>query len=346
MVPALPGADSPRVSVLMPCRNARSTIERAVESLRRQTLADFEVVVVDDGSTDGTGAWLREYARRDHRFRVMRSKSRPGLVAALNEGLSRCRAPYVARMDADDIAHPRRLELQAAFLDAHPEVAVVAARVRAAGDPPGPGWRRYVSWVNRPLHHGAIVRNLLIESPLPHPSVMVRRRWYQRVGGYREFDGPEDYDLWLRMWRAGAKFARLPDVLLDWWDWPGRLTRTDPRYSPEQFLRLKAQALVEGPLGTADAVIIWGAGRIGRRLARELEHAGRPPAAFVDIDPRKIGRLRRGRPVLAPHELPDAIAGRRAIVLAAVGAPGGRAQIRARLRALGLREGRDWWAVA
>lgn len=318
-----------------------------MKSIECQTLREFELVVVDDGSSDGTGEWLHERARHEPRLRRIRLPAPgQGLVAALNTGLAACRAPYIARMDADDIAHPRRLELQAEFLDAHAEIAILATRVYAAGHPPGPGWRRYVAWLNRPLCHEAIVRNLFIESPLPHPTVMMRGEWLNRVGGYREFDGPEDYDLWLRLWRAGARFARLPQVLLDWTDHPWRLTRTDPRYSPDRFLRLKARALAEGPLSAAELVVIWGAGRIGRRLGRELEAAGRPADAFVDIDPRIIGGIRRGRPILAPEELPRLITGRRAVVLAAVGVRGARAEIRARLKSLRLREGRDWWAVA
>lgn len=331
----------------MPCRNALRTIAGAMNSIECQTLREFELVVVDDGSSDGTGEWLQERARHEPRLRRIRLPAPgQGLVAALNTGLAACRARYIARMDADDIAHPRRLELQAEFLDAHAEIAVLATRVYAAGHPPGPGWQRYVAWLNRPLCHEAIVRNLFIESPLPHPTVMMRCEWLKRVGGYRELDGPEDYDLWLRLWRAGARFARLPEVLLDWTDHPWRLTRTDPRYSPDRFLRLKARALAEGPLSAAELVVIWGAGRIGRRLGRELEAGGRPADAFVDIDPRIIGGIRRGRPILAPEELPRLITGRRAVILAAVGVRGARAEIRARLKSLRLREGRDWWAVA
>ena len=125
------------------------------------------------------------------------------------------------------------------------------------------------------------------------------------------------------------------------------LTRVDPRYSLENFLRLKAHYLMLGPLRGRDAVVIWGAGMMGRRLSKHLVRAGAPLAAFVDIDPDKIGRTRRGHPVLAPEALPAELEKHRnPVVLAVVGARGARELIRKRLAALGYEEGSDWFAVA
>ncbi len=151
-------------------------------------------------------------------------------------------------MDADDESRPRRLERQAACLAAHLKTAGTAARGHAAGGTPGPAWRLYIAWLDRPLRHESIARNLFIESPLLHPAVMIRREWLERVGGYRVFAGPEDDDRWLRMWRAGAPLARLPHVRLDWGGHPLQLARTDLPYSPGRLLRLKAEPLADGPL--------------------------------------------------------------------------------------------------
>jgi hypothetical protein len=157
----------------------------------------------------------------------------------------------------------------------------------------------------------------------------------------------EDYDLWLRLYLAGARFAKVDQVLLDWREGPERLTRRDGRYSVENFLRAKAYYLARGPLADRDAVIIWGAGMMGRRLSKQLVRQGAPLVAFVDIDPRKIGRTRRGLPILPPQEFP-AWWGRYAspVLLAAVGARGARPLIRAQVQRFGLREGLDWWCVA
>ena len=336
----------PLISVLLPVYNAAHTLPEALESLRAQTLTDFEVIAVDDGSTDTTPEILARFSR-DSRFRSF-SQPHQGILPALNAGLAACRAPYVARMDADDRAHPARLEKQAAFLDAHPEVAVTGCLVRAfPAEHVRTGFRIYLEWLNSLTTHADICREIFVESPLPHPSVMFRREWVERVGGYQERGWPEDYDLWLRLCLAGARFAKVPEVLLEWRERPDRLTRTDSRYSLENFLRAKAHYLARGPLAGRDAVIVWGAGMMGRRLSKHLLRQGAPLAAFVDIDPRKIGNTRRGRPIIAPQDLPGWW--RRyenPVLLAAVGARGARQLIRQRLTRLGLVEGRDWWGVA
>jgi glycosyltransferase involved in cell wall biosynthesis len=336
-----------RISVLLPCYNAASTLNEALESLASQTFRDFEIVCVEDGSTDGTGDLLSVWQERDSRLRVLH-QPHAGIIAALNAGLRVCSAPIVARMDADDRAYPERLRLQAACLDRHPEVDVVSCRV--AGFPDGElreGFRIYIEWLNGLLGDEQIRREIFVESPLPHPSVAFRQDAVLKVGGYEDHGWAEDYDLWLRLYLAGSHFAKLPDVLLDWREHPARLTRSDGRYSLENFLRLKAFYLLCGPLRGRDAVIIWGAGMVGRRLGKQLLRLGAPLTAYIDIDPRKIGGWRHGKPILAPEELPDCWRScQNPVLLAAVGARGARQLIRMRLEALGLREGQDWWSTA
>jgi glycosyltransferase involved in cell wall biosynthesis len=331
----------------MPCYNAAKTLTEALESLVNQTFSDFEVVLVDDGSTDETPDILRAWAARDSRFRLL-THPHAGIVTALAAGLVACQAQYVARMDTDDRSHPERLARQVDYLDEHPGVGLVSCCV--VGFPAGDvreGFRIYMDWLNSLLADEAIQREIFIESPFPHPSVAFRRQSVDRVGGYQERGWPEDYDLWLRLYLAGTHFAKLPQVLLEWREHPDRLTRTDGRYSLENFLRLKAYYLARGPLKGRDAVIVWGAGMMGRRLSKHLLRQDVPLVAFVDVDPRKIGRTRHQLPILAPDAL-DAWWARyeHPVVLAAVGARGARQLIRERLTTLGLEEGLDWWGVA
>ncbi|MEW6566561.1 MAG: glycosyltransferase [Chloroflexota bacterium] len=338
---------APALSVLMPCYNAAATLDEAVASILSQTLSDLELVAVDDGSSDGTLEKLQVWADRDERVRVVQQEH-GGIIAALNAGLAACRAPLVARMDADDRSYPERLARQAAYLEQHPEVAVVGCRV--AGFPPDRvrvGFQIYVDWLNSLVTPEDIARQIWIESPLAHPSVMMHQSWVEHLGGYQDHGWPEDYDLWLRLHLAGGRLGRVPEVLLDWRQHPDRLTRTDPRYSVENFLRTKARYLVEGPLKRRESVVLWGAGQMGRRLSKHLMRGGAPLAAFVDIDPAKIGRRRRGLPILAPDELSECWRRLpRPVVLAAVGARGARALIAQQLTTIGLVEGQDWWAVA
>ncbi len=334
----------PRVSVLLPVRDAAATLPEALASLGKQTLQDHEVVVIDDASRDGSGEILEAAARGDSRLRVLRGATR-GLVAALNEALQAAASPLVARMDADDVAHPERLELQVARLARDDQTDVLGCRVRWLGEAAigNEGMRAYVDWLNGLIDHATIVRDLFVESPLAHPSVMMRTAALRGLGGYRRFDGPEDYDLWLRAHAAGLRFGKCPETLLDWRDRAARLTRTDPRYRAERFRDLKVAALGRGPLAAGRPCVVWGAGPVGKGFGRALLAAGHAVAAFVEVDVNKIGQRIQGVPVV---DLESAGRFPGALHLAAVGQPGARARIRAEAARLGLAEGRDLIALA
>lgn len=337
----------PIVSLLIPCYNVARTLSQTLESIVCQTRQDFEVILVDDGSSDDTPNLLREWARRDERMQIY-TQPHTGIISALNLGLKHCRADYIARMDCDDLAHPQRLQCQVGYLEANPDVALVSCLVE--GYPPEQvreGFRVYIEWLNSLVEDEDIRREIFVESPFAHPSVMLRKTWLEKVGGYQEHGWAEDYDLWLRMYLNGARFAKLNRVLLSWRESPARLTRTDPRYSVENFIRAKAHYLSRGPLAGRDGVIIWGAGMMGRRLSKHLARQRIPLVAFVDIDPAKIGRTRRGLPVISPEALPGLWnCYKNPALLAAVGSRGARQLIRRRLESIGLHEGSDWWSTA
>jgi glycosyltransferase involved in cell wall biosynthesis len=338
----------PSVSVLLPVYNAAPHLDACLSSLHRQTLTDLEIVAVDDGSSDASPEILAHWCRKDRRLRLLR-RAHSGLVAALNDGLAACRGELVARMDADDLAAPTRLEVQRDELVARPEVDVLGCLVRHfSASRLGTGMRIYDRWLNGLLDDAAIKRDRFIESPLVHPSVMARRAVLFEAGGYRDRGWPEDYDLWLRLAARGCRFAKVERLLLAWRDHERRLSRADARYAVERFLECKAHHLMRGPLAGERRVIVWGAGRTGRRLAAQLLRRGAPLAAFVDIDPRKQGRSLRGLPIVAPSALERLRSGPDgpAVVLAAVAARGARARIRDHLAARGWRETDDFWLVA
>jgi len=166
---------------------------------------------------------------------------------------------------------------------------------------------------------------------------MLRRAALEAVGGYRESVGPEDYDLWLRLHAGGHRFAKLPTCHLRWRHHPRRATHLDPRCGLAQFALQKAPFLAARLGESGREVVVWGAGKTGRRLARALEAHGVFATSFVDIDPRKIGGVARGVPVIAPAAL-----ARSAMVVVAVGARGARAIVRGRLTERGLVEGVDF----
>jgi Glycosyl transferase family 2 len=199
---------SPRISVVLPVYNAQAFLDAAVDSVLAQTFGDFELLAIDDGSTDATAAILDRLARRDRRMIVVR-QANAGIVAALNHGLALARGEFVARMDADDVACPERFARQAAFLDAHPDVAVVGSAITLV-DAQG----RTIRHVQYPESPAAAAAFLATGSPLAHPAAMMRRAAVLAVGGYRRaFEYAEDYDLWLRMAERHS-LANLPDRLL------------------------------------------------------------------------------------------------------------------------------------
>ena len=154
--------------------------------------------------------------------------------------------------------------------------------------PPSGGMQAYVEWLNGLLDHESMAATASSSRRSSTPRVVMRRETLAALGGWRDIDGPEDYDLWLRAFDAGHRFAKLPEVLLRWRDRPERLTRTDPRYAPERFLALKLAALGRGPLATEPPGSWSGApGPVGKAWARALRAAGHRVEAFVEVDPRQ-----------------------------------------------------------
>ena len=185
---------APAVSVLMPVYNGERFLAEAIESILGQTFTDFEFVIIDDGSTDASPAILTDYASRDSRIRVL-TQTNAGQVVAANRGLAECRAPLVARMDADDISLASRLERQVKFLSSYPAVAVVGSAYQLISETGARG-----SIIKGPTTVPAVMRTLKWENCVGAPTVMMRKSAAQEVGGYREqFRHAEDYDLWLRI---------------------------------------------------------------------------------------------------------------------------------------------------
>jgi glycosyltransferase involved in cell wall biosynthesis len=337
----------PDVSVVLPCYNAGSTLEEALFSLAAQSYPDFEVLCVDDGSNDTTLGILEDWQKQDSRLNVIHS-AHGGVINAVNIALNACQYDIVVRMDSDDRCHPDRIKLQRQYLLDHQDIGVVGSKVKGfpEGDI-GEGFQLYYQWLNSLITHEDITREIFVESPLANPSTAFRRSLILAVGGYQDHGWPEDYDLWLRLYLAGARFAKVPEYLLEWREHPQRLTHLDSRYSVENFLRAKAHYIARGPARDRDAVFIWGAGMTGRRLSKHIVREGLPLTAFVEVDPKKIGNTRRGKPIIASTDLSKMWRDyKNPILLTAVRARKAGPLIRAKLDDLALIEGQDWWAAA
>jgi glycosyltransferase involved in cell wall biosynthesis len=202
---------SPRISVAMSVYNGERFLAAAIESILAQTMGDFELLLLDDGSRDGSADIIRAYAARDPRIRPILRENR-GLIASLNEMLGVARAPIIARMDADDIALPERFARQMAFLEAHPDHGVVGAQTVDI-DQNGQPWPHATATL--PTSHEALLQAIAQGQPLIcHPVAMMRRDVVLGVGGYHAaFHHCEDLDLWLRL-ASVTKLCSLPEPLI------------------------------------------------------------------------------------------------------------------------------------
>lgn len=209
----------PHVTVVLPVHDGGEWLAAAVESIRGQSLADWELLAIDDGSRDESRAVLEGFAALDSRIKVT-SRPNRGLAATLQEGLERARSELVAVMNADDVARPERLARQQAFMERHPRVAALGTQTRLLVD----GVTTNVE-SRLPLDPAGCRRLLENAPPLAHPTVMLRRSAVLAAGGYRTQAVVEDWDLWFRL-AERHDLANLPDVLLDYRLHDGQFSQT------------------------------------------------------------------------------------------------------------------------
>lgn len=337
---------TPTASVLLPFKDVELWIEEAAASIEHQSWRDFEVLAVDDGSSDGSRKIIEGWADRDRRVRLLETTDRSGrgIVAALELARAHARGDVLLRMDGDDVSPLTRFEAQISLLSDRPGLAGCGTRVeKIPRDRLTEGGRAYERWLNSLLQPEQLLRDLFIECPIAHPTLAVRAGVLEAAGGYHDGPFPEDYDLLLRLLGSGAQFAQASCPPLQWRDRSGRLQRADARYSLDAFRRTKVRHLLRGPLSDGPTVVMWGAGPTGKAFSRLLAEAGHPIGAFVDVDPRKIGQDIHGAPVIAPPDLGEP-AGR--VALGAVAGEGPRGEVRSALERLGWTELSDFWIIA
>jgi cellulose synthase/poly-beta-1,6-N-acetylglucosamine synthase-like glycosyltransferase len=331
---------TPLVSVIMPVRNGGEFLGPAVQSILEQSQPSLELLLVDDHSTDGA---IGELSKQDTRLIVM-SHQGQGVSAAFNAGFARASGRFIARMDADDLALPERLDKQLGYLQEHPEIALCGACVEIFSEQEVAGGnKRYQAWLNNCRSPGAIRREIFIESPIPNPTAMFRSDTLNRLGGFHDPCWPEDYDLYLRADAAGMKMGKPSGCLLQWREHPGRLTRTDPRYAQKSFQAAKAHYLADSRLATGKPVVIWGAGPSGRLMHDLLQAKGVAIEGFLEVHPRRIGGQKRGLPVWPLDQVSQL---KQVMILVAVGAAGVRPEIRTLMESHAKIEGEDYLFVA
>jgi len=227
----------PLVSVLLPVYNCAGYIEESVNSVLGQTFADFELLILDDGSTDATPSVLATL--RDPRIAVIRHPNM-GLPATLNKGIGQAKGTYIARQDADDVSLPERLAKQVAFMEANPNCGLVGTWSRILRDRE-PTDRMHT----HPADHRSLAFEILFDSQFVHPSVMFRREVTQRAGFYSTDlakRGPEDYDYWVRIARQ-FQLGNVPEPLILYRETPGSMSRSGGEAWREKVMRISGEAI-------------------------------------------------------------------------------------------------------
>ena len=345
---------APVVSILLPFRNASSTLDAAIRSIHAQSFRDWELLLIDNASADTSSSIAHDWSRRDPRIKLI-EEPRIGIAHALNTGIAQATAPLIARMDADDIAHPERLARQVAYMKEHPEIGVISTRTRfetTVEKSSGMAW--FVNWQNAILSPHEHYVKRFVDAPLAHPTVMFRKELVvlskhapssvegSKGGCYSTDPLPEDHELWLGWMHNGVRFAKLPEELLTWHDHPQRLSRTHANYSVDAFFTTKAKwiaAWYTRKYLDARPIIIAGTSGLCRDRAAKLESQGLRIHAFTDVKRREVPGY-----AFIPHdELPPA---GEALVISFISQRGTGDRIAAYLISRGLVEGDDFILAA
>lgn len=240
---------SPLVSVVLPAHNGAAELPQAVASILRQSFADFELIAINDGSTDATAAILDGI--HDPRLRVVHQDN-AGLAGTLNRGIALARGRYIARQDQDDVAMPTRLARQVAFMEANPDHALLGTRAEIrSGDRPA---RRFH---DHPADDAALRFELLFDNPFVHSSVMLRKSALEEVGGYATDPArqpPEDYELWSRLARRWH-LANLPERLTIYCETPGSMSRVAQNPFQEKLVLISSENLAAAAGDTAPSAL-------------------------------------------------------------------------------------------
>lgn len=330
------------VSVLIPFHNAAPTLDAAIRSIAEQSFPEWELLLINNASIDESASIAHDWSRQDSRIRVIEEPT-IGIAHALNTGLKHASAPLIARMDADDVAHPERLARQVAYMEEHPRTGVLGTRTRfetTVEKSSGMAW--FVNWQNAILSPHEHYVKRFVDAPLAHPTVMFRKELVDRFGGYSTGPLPEDHELWLRWMHHGVRFAKLPEELLTWSDHSQRLSRTHPNYSVDAFFTTKAKWVAAWYIRKYTdhrPIIIAGTSGLCRDRAAKLEAQGMRIHAFTDVKRREVPGY-----AFIPHDqLPER---GRALVISFISQRGTGDRIAEYLASRGLLEGEDFILAA
>jgi len=254
----------------MPAKNVDAFIEQTIHSILNQTISDWELIAVDDHSTDQTYTLLSTATTKDPRIKVIPNKGK-GIADALQTGYQKCSGNFITRMDADDLMEPQKLQLLRQKLQSAGEGFVATGKVNYFSNQPiGDGYLKYANWLNELTDKESNFSDIYKECVIPSPCWMMYRSDLIKIGGIATGVYPEDYDLCFRMFAHQLNVTSVKKIIHQWRDYPERTSRNDPNYADNRFFDLKLSYFFQLTYQKDKQLLLLGAGKKAKRIAKTI----------------------------------------------------------------------------
>lgn len=271
----------------MPVKNAADFLKICLDSILSQTAEDWELIAINDHSTDETQTILHSYANSDKRIKTQLNQGK-GIIDALTTAFELSSGEYITRMDADDIMDSKKLELLLAEVQKDGNSISTGKVEYFAKNGISEGYKKYETWLNNLIDHQNHYSEIYKECVIPSPCWMTRRKTLESIGGFKSLNYPEDYDLCFKFYQAGIKVQGVNQILHYWRDYDSRTSRNDPNYSDNTFIPLKVKYFFLCDYNPKKQLILMGAGKKGKAIAALLIKANQD-FLWMTNNPNKIG---------------------------------------------------------
>ena len=279
----------PLVSIVMTLRDAERYLDPCLDSISQQSYEDWELLVVDDHSTDRTAEMMSLWADRDPRIRPVQVQGR-GIIHGLRSGYAMARGDFITRMDGDDKMSHDKLETLLSMLQHKGRGHVAVGSVAYFSEETlGDGYKSYAAWLNQLTRTSSNFDEIYKECVIPSPCWMMHQEDFDVCGGFERDRYPEDYDLVFRMKKYGMKVIGTEKILHHWRDHAYRTSRHDPHYSDNTFLDIKVHYFIEDDRVRSMPLVLWGAGKKGKALATRLNET-KESYEWITSNENKIGK--------------------------------------------------------
>ena len=290
------------ISIILPVRNGEKHLKMCLDSIVAQTEPHWELIIVNNQSTDRTAEIIDTFCRQDKRIHTVYNQGYPGIIDALQLGYQTAKGTFITRMDADDLMPPQKLQQLKEVLTTHGTGHVATGLVNYfSNEELKDGFLKYEKWLNQLTRHGINFQEIYKECVIPSPCWMVHRSDFDRCGAFHSSTYPEDYDLCFRFYEQGLKVIASQQVLHLWRDHIQRNSRNDPHYADQLFFELKLKFFMKIDRTPLVPLIISGAGRKGKKLAQLLIKEN-ITFEWVSNNPHKVGHVIYGKTIKNENE--------------------------------------------